>query len=348
MRLLRLGPIAMAALMAACSDQAPNAPPDATFTIQCIRLTCTATNSSADADGAIEAYAWDFGDATGPVTTRDASHTYAAAGQFTVALTVRDDDGETSTAEHPVSVDNANLAPTASFAVACTDLTCGFTDRSLDPDGQVVSYLWDFGDNSAAATTAFALHTYATSGPHTVQLTVQDGEGASATATGQVNPNHLNVPPNVRFTYACTSLTCDFEDLSYDIDGSVTGRFWTFKDGSTSSEANPRHAFASPGVYDITLTATDDNRASRSFSALILIPFDFGAACVSTTCTFTLPPGGPWISVSWDFGDGATSSETSPTHVYEVAEPTTFTVRLLVLEELGEGVANSHKITVTP
>ena len=60
-----------------------------------------------DADGNIETYAWTFGDGQTATSglAHDASHTYAAAGTYTVALTVTDDDGATRRASQPVTVD---------------------------------------------------------------------------------------------------------------------------------------------------------------------------------------------------------------------------------------------------
>jgi PKD repeat protein len=114
MRVSRLSLLfAAAVLLAACggSNSDPsNATPTAAFTVQCDQLDCTFNNGSADSDGTIDAYAWEFGDNSAHVTTRDAVHRYAApGGQFTVTLTVTDDDGETATATQQVSVADSTL-----------------------------------------------------------------------------------------------------------------------------------------------------------------------------------------------------------------------------------------------
>jgi serine protease len=81
-----------------------NQPPVAAFTVACSGLTCTFNAStSSDPDGEITAYAWNFGDgSTGTGVT--ASRTYAAAGTYTVVLTVTDDEGATGSASHSVTV----------------------------------------------------------------------------------------------------------------------------------------------------------------------------------------------------------------------------------------------------
>jgi dipeptidyl aminopeptidase/acylaminoacyl peptidase/chitodextrinase len=174
-----------------CSDiPGPgNAAPVAGFTVACNALTCQLTDRSNDSDGTIEAYAWDFGDGTGR-TEPNPVHTYAApGGRFTVTLTVTDDDGEAATAAKPVIVESGNAAPVADLGVSCTNLTCGFTDLSTDPDAgdSVLSRAWDFGDGQHSSEQN-PTHTYADPGGRfTVTLTVTDDDGAGATAVKQID-----------------------------------------------------------------------------------------------------------------------------------------------------------------
>jgi PKD repeat protein len=342
-------------LLAACGDDTgpSNAAPTAAFAVQCDPPECTFSNGSADPDGTIKAYAWDFGDGTPPVTTRDATHTYARpGGSFTVTLTVTDDDGDASTAAAQVDVDGPNRAPTASFTLACTDLTCAFTDRSFDGDahGRVVSYNWNFGDGTPPATTRDATHTYAAAGQFTVQLTVRDDDGATATATAQASVREPNVAPTALFAVSCTDLTCRFTDTSEDPGGSVVSRVWNFGDGATSTDRDPRHTYGSGGYYDVGLTVTDDRGTTASVSFTIAVPpGDFTVTCASLECSFT-PRNVPLLldPPGWDFGDGATSTEYSPTHTYNVTEPTVFTVTFYWFDSVTGGGIASHDITVTP
>ena len=54
-----------------------------------------------------------------------------------------------------------------------------------------------------------------------------------------------------------------FTDASTDADGTVTGRLWSFGDGSTSTERNPSHDYGESGTYSVTLTVTDDDGSER-------------------------------------------------------------------------------------
>ena len=69
-----------------------NQPPTASFTSSCTDLTCNFTDTSADGDGSIVSWAWDFGDGN-TSTAQHPTHGYALAGTYTVTLTATDDGG---------------------------------------------------------------------------------------------------------------------------------------------------------------------------------------------------------------------------------------------------------------
>jgi photosystem II stability/assembly factor-like uncharacterized protein/PKD repeat protein len=78
----------------------------------------------------------------------------------------------------------ANQPPVASFNFAATGLTVNFTDSSFDPDGFIVSWLWNFGDGTTS-TEQHPIHTYDTANTYIVSLTVTDNDGATGT-TGRI------------------------------------------------------------------------------------------------------------------------------------------------------------------
>ena len=81
-----------------------NVAPTAEFTSSANNLDAAFTSTSTDTDGTIAGYSWNFGDATPAGTVANPTHTYAAAGTYTVTLTVTDDDGATGTINHPITV----------------------------------------------------------------------------------------------------------------------------------------------------------------------------------------------------------------------------------------------------
>ncbi|RZQ63507.1 PKD domain-containing protein [Amycolatopsis suaedae] len=156
--------------------------PTASFTADCAgTLNCRFDGSgSSDPDGSIASYAWDFGDGkTGEGATP--SHSYATAGQYTVKLTVTDNEGKTGTVSKKVSAGApAGESPTAQFTANCSWANCTFDGtRSTDPDGDIASYAWDFGDGKTG-TGATATHNYPNrQANHTAKLTVTDRAGNS-------------------------------------------------------------------------------------------------------------------------------------------------------------------------
>jgi beta-glucanase (GH16 family) len=81
---------------------------------------------------------------------------------------------------------STNSSPTAVITNSCSDLACNFNgSNSVDNDGSIVSYSWDFGDTNTGST-AIVDHTYAQPGDYTVTLTVTDDQGAVNVTTTQV------------------------------------------------------------------------------------------------------------------------------------------------------------------
>jgi PKD repeat protein len=249
-----------------------NAPPNAGFTPTCTGLACRFADGSADPDGNVTGWQWNFGDGSSS-NLRSPSHTYASGGTYTVTLTVTDNLGSSGSATRQVAAEGAvNAPPTAAFSSSCTDLECDFTDGSADPDGAVIRWQWDFGDGSSAGVRNPS-HEYAGAGTYTVTLTVSDAADAEASTSSQVTvtPPGPNADPVADFTSSCSGLSCTFTDRSTDGDGSVTGWSWTFGDGGTSTARNPSRTYAIAGTYTVTLTITDNQGATGQRSAPLAV-----------------------------------------------------------------------------
>ncbi len=163
-------------------------------------------SGSTDPEGTITDYSWNFGDGT-PVQDAGGSagiqHTYASRGTYTVALTVTNNYGQTSTSTHTVTVDDP---PTATFAPSATVVAPGATvnfeasaSASGGPDGAITGYSWNFGDGSAVAEgggSSDAFHTFESPGTYTVTLTTTDDLGVSTTTTEQITVS-APAPPGV-------------------------------------------------------------------------------------------------------------------------------------------------------
>jgi PKD repeat protein len=346
------------------APQPENRPPTAAFTWSCEGLTCRFTDQSSDPDGSVVGRSWTFGDGSPLTADKDPTHTFPSAGNYTVTLTVTDDDGATDAGSSPVAVQAPpqNQAPVAGFTSDCKDLSCKFkSDGSRDPDGKIIAWAWSFGDGATSAEPD-PKHDYAAGGTYSVSLTVTDDGGASTGVTHAVTvnappppPNH---PPRAEFAPSCTNLACSFTDQSRDDDGSVVAWSWTLGDGSTSNQQSPSHTYSSAGTYDVTLTVTDDDGAANLKSRRITVnappapnqppTADFTSSCSDLVCDFadgSADSDGEVSAWSWDFGDGSGSTARNPSHSYTSGG--SYDVTLTITDDDGANASVTHQVTVT-
>lgn len=209
---------------------------------------------------------WDFGDAnsTWSTTATTFAHTYAAAGSYTVNLTVANDGGSDEESKTGyITVTDASTGPVAAFSASPTSGTVSllvtFTDKST---GDPWFWKWDFGDGSTISISKNPTHTYTTAGTYTASLKVSaDGSTWSSAATKTITVNTASGVPGASFTVSATSgtvpLTVSFTDTS---SGTPTSWKWDFdNDGTTDSTSqNPSHEYTETGTFTAKLTATND------------------------------------------------------------------------------------------
>jgi endonuclease I/chitodextrinase len=94
-----------------------------------------------------------------------------------------------------------------------------------------------------------------------------------------------NNAPSAAFSVACTDLSCTFNDISSDSDGSIVSAQWTFGDGNTASGATVLHNYLADGSYMVTLTVTDDGGKSSQASSSVTVsaPVNQGSYFENTT-----------------------------------------------------------------
>ncbi len=144
-------------------------------------------------------------------------------------------------------------------------------------------------------------------------------------------PGRSTTPPadcdaDFEFSYVPTTpIYVQFSDIST---GDPTSWFWDFGDGTSSTEQHPVHPYPVPGIYEVCLIIEHDvppNYCSDTICKIIEIPDEVACEAIYT---YTLDPYFPmevtFIDQSlgnitdweWDFGDGTTSFEQNPVHIF--------------------------------
>ncbi len=245
------------------------------------------------------------------------------------------------------------------------------TAGSHDPDGEITSWQWNFGDGGSS-TEPNPIHLYTDIGVYLVKLTVTDNGNveqevppASVITTLTITVNNQLPVANAGLDQVIDlALAGDTVDVtldamaSTDIDGTIEAYQWI---GTPNADdiTQPLLTALTAGSYTYTLTVTDNDGGSDEDSVIITInaPGNMSpsGAANATPQNGTAPldvqfagtgsdSDGSIVSYDWDFGNGDTSTEQSPAYVYTT--PGTYTAVLVVTDNLGATASDSLLIEV--
>jgi PKD repeat protein len=228
---------------------------------------------------------------------------------------------------------------------------------SYDPDGEIVSYAWDFGDNATATTNETRLtHKYVKNGLYPVNLTVRDNDGFNRSTTGIVLVGSL---PYVNFTWTSSNppfvmpgdvVTFNATESSAAANSSIVSYYWDFGDqtNATTVNATVTHTYARRGVFQVNLTVTDNDDLFNSTAAEVqvgvppVVSFSYeparpkGGDAIAFAAVVTTETNVSIASYNWDFGEGlepVTANGTTIEHTFEAGG--NYTVTLVVYDTDG-------------
>jgi len=279
-------------------------------------------------------YQWsDF--STGPTLQISTINTYS--------LTVTSIDGCVAVDSIYITIKGPLPVPDFFVDSACVGNPTHFYDNSTIPFGfNIVSLQWDFGEPGSGlnntSTLPDPIHTYAQDGTYFVHLTATSDSGCVKTISKEVTVYSLPVA-NFSPVNGCTGVPIQFEDLSTNAYGNITGWQWNFGDASPpSTNHNPSHNYSSAGTYQVTLTVFTEANCINSVTKTVTIreslqpDFSYTSVCFGNPVYFTdLTPTDPWSEINewvWTFGDGDSSNTVNPVHVFDTAG--TYQVTLMV------------------
>jgi gliding motility-associated-like protein len=287
-------------------------------------------------------YSWNFGvlNSTSDVSTQASPQfTYQNIGSNTVKLVITDVNGCKDSTTLLMNTLGPNVGFISDTIKGCSPLQITFTDTTVAL-APITNWEWQFGDgNSINGNNTSAQHVYAAPGSYNVTLTVTDADGCIKNKT---------ISSLIRVTYPFPNISvdtflCATDVLLIDATGTNTTAsatyLWDFGDGtSVDSTSGPvlNHNYSADGIYNLSLTVTDENGCDSTISKNIYIlkpVADFGVNIINSGCgtlqvAFSDSSTGYVTQTIWDFGNGAASSQQNPAYTY--TQPGIYDVSLIV------------------
>lgn len=283
----------------------------------------------------VNSFLWNFGDGT-TSTLQNPSHTYNAIGNYTVYLIVTNSFGckDTVYKANYITIISGQVAYTVpDTLLVCQDNPIAFSDPTIGSN----NWNWNFGNGSGSTSQSPSV-IYTQPGLFTVTLQTSMPGGCTQT----FNPfaivkviSYTPRPVEMNFVNPCKPYTISFSTQTPDI----TAYNWDFGDGTTSASANPTHTYAQGGSYTIVLTVTIGEGCLSTITTTLTLghsnPIVTGSQdiCLGSPLQFSLNDSLAFSSVLWDFGDGNTSTQLSPLHVYNLSG--NYSVGLITTDTLG-------------
>ncbi|QSZ66989.1 PKD domain-containing protein [Methanofollis aquaemaris] len=251
-------------------------------------------------------------------------------------------------------------APRQGSAPLNVSFDTGFTGPAPD------RIVWTFGEGNESSPCYWPFHTYEKAGTYIATLTAGWGEGSDLVrlvrtveiVVGMPDPGPGPGPEPVLYLSA-TEGNAPFT-VGVNVGSAGTPERWRLDlgdgraiNGTTPAEINRSVTYDTPGTYLLTLTVSTGeatNATTRTVTVLAPPAADFNVSPVKGNApldvAFTDRSTGDISARSWDFGDGATSTDLNPAHRYEQAG--TYTVRLTVSNAYGASTAEQTVIVSTP
>ncbi|TWF45609.1 gliding motility-associated-like protein [Chitinophaga polysaccharea] len=262
-------------------------------------------------------YAWDYGDGS---TGTANQHNYTKPGRYTVKLTATTNAGCTAPLIKTDYIVIEQVKPSFTASLACAGQTVNFKNTTQPAPDKVT---WAFPDGTTQTTTD-AVKQFSTPGDYLVKMQASLGTCMEEVQqTLHVNPLPQIDPVATPVSACNTPFTTQFNATS----SNATSWNWNFGDGTSTTLENPSHIYTKEGTYTISLTATTTLGCSNTVSKRDYISIvkpnlsvyrSTAEGCIPLPVDFyaeiDLPD--PIISYQWNFGDGSTSTDAKPHHIF--------------------------------
>ena len=269
-------------------------------------------------------YSWSFGDG-GTSTNATPSHTYSTMGNYHVTLIANGNGcSDTIRKNNFVRIADPVINLSQSPYYGCTPLNAQL-GLSLNTSEAIASYQWVFHDGTTS-TSATPNHTYSTPGvyPITVSVITESGCRDSLTVDSAVVVGQpFNINFNASPTNTCAQFPVNFSNTSTGLIPGFASFEWDFGDGGFSNLPSPSYMYNDTGFFTIKLIINNGGcidsiiRTNYVYISPPIAAFSFDADCNNDTYFSFENNSIGADSVVWDFGDGNSSNEWSPSHQYD-------------------------------
>ena len=315
----------------------------------CEPLAANLENISSDADS----YVWDFGDGIsddGP-TASHAFYTNGTVQTFDITLTAYDDLGCIDTDTLTVTV-----FPEGDFTLDLgVDVACAPVEITMPEIEGAQNVTWTFGDGTTSnEATPFHQWDNTTGGMDAYIVTFT---GENVYGCGGLAVDLITVKPQPTASFdadvwsGCEPLSSNFVSTSIDANSLA----WSFGDGTTATGDAASHTFdniSEDTSYEITLTATHVLGCADTLTQTVTVfpaaeyALNLGTDSVCSPLVLTMPEFEGSQNMTWNFGDGTTSNEATPTHTWYNASNGLMTATVTLEAETANGCPGTSEATV--
>lgn len=293
-------------------------------------------------------YTWVFGDGD-TITGKHIDHYYTQPGDYTVQLIARNQFDCVDTATKILRI---KQTPKVEFTLdnQCAQSLINFTNVTVEPPGETVSYLWEF-DNKQD-TDKHISHIFSSVGEFEVLLKANAGNNCSAVVKRKYV---ISEKPIANFSTRLNACVGDVVTLSNGtvINNGSLSYLWQLGNNDTSTNANPDVIYSTPGNYTVKLKAASgigcSDSTERTIGIAAIPQSDFaiksaGKADGSMVFTPLITNGAG--QYNWWYGDGQ-NSQNKDEHTVKYSGTGIFTVTLRVSKD-GCSSVTTAKVNINP
>jgi len=329
---------------------------------------------------------WDFGDGNIITNKKNPEHSFPGPGHYDVSLIVTNNNGCIDTIKIKVDLEpppklaigsgsSILVSEAEPFSngypdgkpgshiyqnkdtnyVICVNTNLQFKDATTLPNntGKIISWNWNFGDGDSSILQN-PTHFYPKVGTYDLRFIAKTTFGCEDTLKRKVivlpRPKPDFVVPNV-----CLNDVVNLTNQSSIDTGFIKKWYWDFGDGNSSIDSIPNYQYSSPGTYNVKLVTTSDFGCRDSVVKPVVIyplpkpDFNTNQVCLNNPTQFTnlsSISSGTIDSLLWTFGDGDSSIDYNPVHLYDSLGGNTPT--LYLTSNFGCKDSISKPITINP